>query len=71
MAWLRRLLNAFRSGRVERDIDRELSFHLAARTEYLRAHGLSREEAAAVGLAGMKSPCDSPLERSAATSYIS
>ncbi len=31
MSWLRRLINTFRPGRVERDIDRELSFHIAER----------------------------------------
>ncbi len=31
MSWLRRLLNTFRSGRVDRDIDRELAFHIAER----------------------------------------
>jgi putative ABC transport system permease protein len=45
MSWLRRLLNAFRPGRVDRDIERELSFHLTERTEQLQAHGLSRDEA--------------------------
>ena len=45
MSWLRRLLNTFRPGRVERDIDRELSFHIAERTEQLQAQGMSREEA--------------------------
>jgi putative ABC transport system permease protein len=46
MSWLRRLINTFRSGRVERDIDRELSFHIAERAEQLQAQGMSREEAA-------------------------
>ena len=45
MGWLRRLLNTLRGGRVERDIDRELSFHIAERADQFLAHGLSREEA--------------------------
>lgn len=45
MSWLRRLFNALRAGRVERDIDRELSFHIAERADQLRAEGLSTEEA--------------------------
>ncbi len=46
MAWLRRLANALRPGRVERDIAREVSFHLAERTDELRAAGLDPREAA-------------------------
>lgn len=45
MSWLRRLLNALRAGRVEREIDRELSFHIAERSDQLRTEGLSAEEA--------------------------
>jgi predicted permease len=45
MFWLRRLANALRSARVQRDIDRELSFHIAERTDQLQAEGRSREEA--------------------------
>jgi len=45
MSWLRRLMNAFRPGRVQRDIDRELSFHVAERIDQLQADGWSREEA--------------------------
>jgi putative ABC transport system permease protein len=46
MRWLRRIVNALISGRVERDIRREVSFHIAERTDELRAAGLSEEEAA-------------------------
>jgi hypothetical protein len=46
MSWLRRLTNALRPGRVERDIAREVSFHIAERTDELRAGGLSEQEAA-------------------------
>lgn len=45
MAWLHRLLNAFRPGRVQRDIDREISFHLAERADQLRSEGVDPEEA--------------------------
>jgi putative ABC transport system permease protein len=45
MSWLRRLLNGFRVGRVHDDIDRELSFHLAERTDQLREQGLTSDEA--------------------------
>jgi predicted permease len=45
MAWLRRLTNAFRHARVQRDIDRELAFHIAERTDHLRAEGMSLGEA--------------------------
>ncbi|HEY6554593.1 MAG TPA: permease prefix domain 1-containing protein, partial [Vicinamibacteria bacterium] len=46
MSWLRRLVNTMRSGRVERDIRRELDFHVAERADELRNTGLSLEEAA-------------------------
>ena len=45
MPWLRRLWNTFRPRRVERDIDRELAFHLAERADDLRAEGLDEREA--------------------------
>ncbi|HZM92734.1 MAG TPA: ABC transporter permease [Vicinamibacterales bacterium] len=45
MSWLQRLTNTFRAGRVERDIQRELSFHIAERIDQLRAEGLSIDEA--------------------------
>ena len=45
MGWLRRLLNTGRTGRVNREIDRELAFHVAERAEALRAGGMSEEEA--------------------------
>jgi putative ABC transport system permease protein len=46
MSWLRRLINTFRPDRLHRDIDRELSFHIAERADQLLARGLSAEEAA-------------------------
>src|SRR3989442_13545860 len=45
MSWLRRLVNTVRSGRVEREIRRELEFHVAERADELRDSGLSPEEA--------------------------
>jgi putative ABC transport system permease protein len=45
MSWLRRLTNALAPRRLERDIDREVSFHLAERIDELRAAGLSEDEA--------------------------
>lgn len=45
MAWYHRLRNVFRRDRVQRDVDRELSFHLAERADDLRAGGLSVDEA--------------------------
>ncbi len=46
MSWLQRLRNTFRPDRVHGDIDREISFHVAERTDQLRSEGLSEEEAA-------------------------
>lgn len=45
MSWLHRLVNTFRPGILERDIDRELAFHIREREDELRAAGLSAEEA--------------------------
>jgi len=45
MTWMRRLWNALRPGKVERDIDRELAFHVAERADELRAGGVSADEA--------------------------
>jgi hypothetical protein len=33
MSWLRRLANTLRRARIERDIDRELAFHIAERVD--------------------------------------
>ena len=38
MSWLKRLVNTGRSGGVEREIRRELDFHLAERTDAYAAH---------------------------------
>lgn len=45
MSGLRRLFNTFRPAKMQRDIERELSFHLAERVDHLRAEGLSHAEA--------------------------
>ena len=45
MSWLRRLINTVRPARLQRDIDRELAFHINERADDLRAGGLSDEEA--------------------------
>jgi predicted permease len=45
MSLLQRLTNTFRADRVERDVQRELSFHIAERIDQLRAEGLSLDEA--------------------------
>ena len=45
MSWLRRLSNAMRAGRVEREIRRELDFHVAERADALRAAGVPAAEA--------------------------
>jgi putative ABC transport system permease protein len=45
MSWVRRLWNTFRPRGMERDIERELSFHLAERADQLRAEGLGEDEA--------------------------
>src|SRR5688572_14897640 len=44
MSWLRRLWNTFRPARLQDEIAREFSFHLAERRDQLRSEGLSEEE---------------------------
>lgn len=44
-SWLRRLWNAVSPGRVEREIEREVSFHIAERADELRGAGFSEREA--------------------------
>src|SRR4029077_11794940 len=39
MSWLRRLRNLFRTDTLSRDLDREMSFHVAERTDELVARG--------------------------------
>jgi len=45
VTWLRRALNTLRPSRIQRDIDRELAFHIAERVDQLRGQGLSHDEA--------------------------
>src|SRR5215467_6849783 len=45
MAWHRIFLNLFRRRRIERDIDRELAFHLAEREDDLKAGGMADNDA--------------------------
>jgi hypothetical protein len=45
MSWLRRLVNTLRPARLQRDIDREITFHINERADHLRSEGLSDEEA--------------------------
>jgi predicted permease len=45
MSWFTRIANVISPNRLSRDLDRELSFHIAERTEELVAHGTPREEA--------------------------
>ena len=46
MSWWSRAANVFRAGRVERELDAELQFHLDERIRDLMAAGMSREAAA-------------------------
>ena len=45
MAWYDRLLNVVRPGRLARDIEREMAFHLAERVDQLVSAGLSEADA--------------------------
>jgi putative ABC transport system permease protein len=45
MSWLARLSNALRPSRVQQEIEREISFHIAERVDELRAAGVSEDEA--------------------------
>ena len=45
MAWFRRVLNTVRGDRLSRDLDRELEFHVAERTDALIASGMAPEAA--------------------------
>jgi len=46
VAWYNRLLNLVRAGRLSRDIDREMAFHIAERTDELVRGGMDPEAAA-------------------------
>ncbi|HEV3201682.1 MAG TPA: ABC transporter permease, partial [Bryobacteraceae bacterium] len=45
MAWYRQFWNALRPGRTQRNLERELSFHMIERAEELQAAGMSEQEA--------------------------
>jgi putative ABC transport system permease protein len=45
MAWYHRLRNSLRPGRLQRDLRREMDFHLAERVEELQLGGMSEAEA--------------------------
>jgi predicted permease len=45
MAWYWRIWNVLRPGRVQSDLERELSFHVRERAEELQAGGMSGEQA--------------------------
>jgi putative ABC transport system permease protein len=44
MSWVRRILNTLRPG-LQKEIDREISFHIAERTDELRRNGLADDDA--------------------------
>jgi putative ABC transport system permease protein len=46
MSWISRLANVFRSGRVQRELDEELEFHMEERRRALIAAGLAADAAA-------------------------
>lgn len=45
MSWTRRFLNTLRPARLQREIDREIAFHVAERAEQLRQQGVDDDEA--------------------------
>ena len=45
MAWYHRIANVLRPGRMQRELDRELAFHIAERAEELQAAGMSEADA--------------------------
>jgi predicted permease len=45
MPWFRRLMNTLRRRRVDRDLQRELDFHIGERIEQFRAEGMSLDDA--------------------------
>src|SRR5688572_19642449 len=56
MSWWSRFTNVFRSGRVHRDLDDELQFHIDERTRDLMDRGMTRESAAAEAVRRLGSP---------------
>src|SRR5438552_8646011 len=45
MAWYQRFWNVLRPGRLQSDLERELSFHLSERIDELQESGLNQAEA--------------------------
>src|SRR5712671_7312290 len=45
MAWHRRFWNVLRPDRTQRDLERELSFHVVERADELQAGGMSEHDA--------------------------
>lgn len=45
MAWHRRLWNVIHPGRLQREVERELAFHVTERADELRARGMSETDA--------------------------
>ena len=45
MSWFRRLINTLRRGRVDRELRRELDFHIVERIDQFRAEGMSLDQA--------------------------
>jgi putative ABC transport system permease protein len=48
MSWYHRLWNVMRPSRLQRDLERELSFHLTERMDELQESGLTQAQAARV-----------------------
>jgi len=44
MAWYQRFWNVMRSGRVQRDLERELAFHVTERADALQESGMSEAD---------------------------
>ncbi len=45
MAWYHRISNVLRPGRMQRELDRELAFHIAERSEELQSAGMNEHDA--------------------------
>jgi hypothetical protein len=56
MPWLRRFVNTIRSSRLQRDIDREIAFHIREREDELRANGLPADEARRRAVGNLATP---------------
>ena len=68
MSWLSRFASVIRSGRLNRDLDHEMRFHLDARTEEYAAAGLPVEEARARGSPAIRQPGAGCATRAATSS---